>query len=102
VRERAVRAFYEKGLYRTIGETGILIFISLLEHKVWILGDKGINNRIDPDRWKSMAADLARGLREGKGCEALCTAVSRCGEELARHVPRHADDLNELDDELIL
>lgn len=101
VRERAVRAFYEKGLYRTRGATGILIFISLLEHKVWILGDSGINDRIDPDTWQSMAADLGRGLREGRGCEALCAAVSRCGEELAVHVPRHDDDRNELDDELI-
>lgn len=101
VQERAVRAFYEKGLYRTSGATGILIFISLLEHKVWILGDRGINDRIDPGQWQSMAADLARGLKEGKGCEALCTAISRCGEELARHIPRPADDLNELDDELI-
>ena len=29
VRERAVRAFYEQGLYRTRQETGILVFISL-------------------------------------------------------------------------
>jgi putative membrane protein len=101
VRERAVRAFYEKGLYRTSGETGILIFISLLEHKVWILGDKGINDRIDPEQWQSMAADLALGLREGRGCESLCSVISRCGEELARHIPRLGDDLNELDDELI-
>ncbi|MGA7826172.1 MAG: hypothetical protein WCA04_00805, partial [Geobacteraceae bacterium] len=42
VRERAVRAFFEKELYRTRDETGILIFLSLLEHKVWILADRGI------------------------------------------------------------
>ncbi len=48
VRERAVRAFYERGLYRTRQETGVLIFISLLEHKVWILGDRGINAKIPP------------------------------------------------------
>src|ERR1700687_4569696 len=39
VRERAIRAFFEKKLYKTRNENGILIFISILERKVWILGD---------------------------------------------------------------
>lgn len=101
VRERAVRAFYEKGLYRTRQETGILVFISLLEHKVWILGDRGINERIDPRFWQELAARLAQGLREGRACEALCSVVSGCGAELSRHFPRRADDLNELRDEIL-
>lgn len=101
VRERAVRAFYEQGLYRTRQETGILVFISLLEHKVWILGDRGINERIDPRFWQNLAVQLTRGLREGRACEALCSVVSGCGAELSRHFPRRADDLNELRDEIL-
>jgi putative membrane protein len=101
VRERAVQAFYERGLYRTKDGTGILIFLSLLEHKVWILGDRGINERIDPGQWSALTADLARGLRNGRGGEALCDTVRRCGDLLARHFPRRADDRNELPDELI-
>ncbi|ABB31607.1 protein of unknown function DUF477 [Geobacter metallireducens RCH3] len=101
VRERAVRAFYEKGLYRTREETGILIFISLLEHKVWILGDRGINKKIDPRFWQELAAQLARGLREGRACDVLCSVVAGCGAELARHFPHRADDVNELQDEIL-
>lgn len=101
VRERAVRAFFEKGLYRTREETGILIFISLLEHKVWILGDRGINARIPPDFWPQHAVTLSQGIREGKGSEALCRVIGDCGAELARHFPRQADDTNELRDEIL-
>jgi len=101
VQERAVRAFYEQGLYRTRQETGILIFISLLEHKVWILGDRGINEKIDPRFWQELAVRLAQGLREGRACEALCETVADCGAELSRHFPRRADDLNELRDEIL-
>lgn len=101
VRIRAVRAFYEKGLYRTRHETGILIFMSLLERKVWILGDRGINARIDPASWQNMAGDLAAGVAAGKGCDALCDVIARCGDELSRHFPRRADDTNELRDELL-
>jgi putative membrane protein len=101
VRERAVRAFYEKGLYRTQHETGVLIFISLFEHKVWILGDRGINAKIPADAWGELVGILTAGIKAGKACEALCEVVSRCGDELARHFPRKADDSNELQDEIL-
>lgn len=101
VQERAVRAFYEKGLYRTRHETGILIFISLFERKVWILGDRGINARIPPESWQQLAQTLTAGIREGRACEALCAVIDSCGAELTRHFPREADDVNELQNELL-
>lgn len=100
VRERAMAAFFEKGLHRTKGETGILIFISLLERKVWILGDRGINQKIAPEYWLSLATELANGIRSGRAAEALCRVVAGCGAELARHFPHRADDRNELADEI--
>lgn len=101
VRQRAVRAFYEKGLYRTSHETGVLIFISLLERKVWILGDRGISERIAPDAWSSMARDLALGMAEDRCCDALCDTVARVGRELEHHFPRIPDDRNELSDRVL-
>jgi putative membrane protein len=100
VRERALSAFYQKGLYRTRDETGILIFISLLEHKVWILGDRGIDARIAPGSWQTLADELAEGIRAGRGAQSLCTVIARCGAELARHFPRRGDDRNELPDQV--
>jgi putative membrane protein len=101
VHERAVRAFYEKGLYRTRDENGILIFISILERKVWILGDRGVDQRISPESWQAHAKEISAGIREGKACDALCSVVGKCGLVLAEHFPRKADDTNELPDELI-
>jgi putative membrane protein len=101
VQERAVRAFYEKGLYRTRHETGILILISLFERKVWILGDRGINSRIPPESWRDLARTLAEGLREGRACEALCSVIAACGTELSRHFPPEDGEHNELPDEVL-
>lgn len=100
VRSRALIGFYENGLYRTEGETGILIFISLLEHKVWILGDRGINEKIPPGFWDTAARELAAGIKAGKGADALCAVIEGCGNELARHFPRRHDDINELPNEI--
>jgi putative membrane protein len=101
VRDRAVRAFFEKGLHRTRDESGILIFISLLERKVWILGDRGINEKIPLHVWHALARELSAGIREGRPCETLCAVIARCGEHLATHFPRKADDTNELPDNVL-
>lgn len=102
VTSRAVRGFYEKGLYRTKNATGILIFISIFERKVWILGDRGINLKIPAESWQELVRILAAGLKAGRACDSLCEVIRRCGEELARHFPREQDDMNELQDEILI
>lgn len=102
VRERAIRAFFEKGLYRTREETGILVFISLLEHKVWILGDRGINQRIDQHLWITIAGNLADKIRANCAFEGLCITIEKLSAMLAEHFPKKADDTNELPDEMII
>lgn len=101
VRHRCLSAFYEHGLHRTAGETGVLIFISLLERKVWIIGDRGINERIDPATWAELARDLSTGIREGRACAALIGVIDRCGRILTEHFPAGEHDVNELPDMLI-
>ena len=98
VRRRAVHAFHERGLHRTREENGILIFISLLERRVWILGDRGINAVIPPERWSSLASALSSGIREGRMTESLATTIAEVGDILKKHFPRRTDDINELPD----
>jgi putative membrane protein len=101
VRERAVRAFYEQGLYRTSHGTGILIFISLGERTVWILGDRGINERIPQESWQTLAGQVARGVKEGQACQALCAVITACGAVLTEHFPHQPGDRNELPDRVV-
>ncbi len=77
--QRAVRAFYEKGLYKTRQNTGVLFFLSLLEHKVWVLADKGIYENIDQDTLNSFAQTVSHGIKEGRACDALCDAMKEAG-----------------------
>jgi len=87
VRERAVYGFFQKGAHRTEDETGIFIFISLLERRVWILGDRGIHGKIRDDFWRSMTRELTQGIREDRTLEALLSVIEKCGAELTRHFP---------------
>lgn len=101
VRERTERAFYEKGLYRTRDETGVLIFISLLERRVWILGDRGINEKIPYGFWEKKAKELSDGMGKKKYDESICAVIRSCADELVRHFPIKPDDTNEIPNEVI-
>jgi putative membrane protein len=98
--ERALRAFRELALNRTAGRTGILVLVSLLEHRVQVLADSGINARVKPGTWDQVVEIVLAGIRQGDLCQGLCDAVDRCGEILAQEFPIQPDDVNELPDRL--
>ncbi len=96
VREAAIASFFTEGLYKTKDANGILIFISVLERKVWVLADSGINARIDPGQWQGVIDLITQGIKEKRQCEAICNAIIQIGELLKTHFPIQDDDLNEL------
>lgn len=96
VEEAAITAFFSEGLYRTRQQNGILLFVSVLERKVWILGDRGINERIDPHGWDAIVDELSAGIKDGRQGEALCLAIDRVGEMLRTHFPYQRNDTDEL------
>jgi putative membrane protein len=101
VMNRAVRAFYEKGLYKTKQNTGVLFFLSLLERKMWVLADKGIYEKIDQETLNRFASTVSEGIKEGRACDALCDAMKEAGELLAKHFPIMPGDTDELSNKII-
>lgn len=101
VRLRAERAFFERGLYRTKKNTGVLFFLSLLEKKVWILADKGIYEKMDQEALNRFANEVSRGIKEGRACDALSQAIQEIGGYLSKHFPITPGDTNELPDEVM-
>jgi putative membrane protein len=101
VNDRCLAAFTEHGLHYTRNHTGILILVSLLEHRVEVLADRGINEKVPPGTWKEIVGILTAALKSGLAGEGFCKAVERCGEILATHFPRQADDRDELPNKLV-
>jgi putative membrane protein len=97
VQEAALTGFFKEELYRTRDETGILIFISVFEHRVWVLADRGINEKVDKGQWDSIVAHIVSGIKNGQPADAICEAVKEVGAILATHFPVREDDVDELD-----
>lgn len=101
VSQRAAEAFIAEEIFNTRDRTGILIFISLLERRVLVIGDAGINAKVKQEEWDEIASRVANGLRGGKPAEGLITAIQQCGVLLQkRGVERRVDDDNELSNKL--
>jgi putative membrane protein len=98
--EKALRVFRELELNRTAERTGILILVSLLEHRVHVLADSGINARVKAGTWDEVVEIVLAGIKRGDLCQGLCDAIERCGEILAHDFPVQPDDVNELSDRL--
>ncbi len=98
---RSLAAFTGQGLHHTRAETGILIFVSLLEHRVVVLADRGINEKVEAGTWDEIVNRITASLKSGNGCDGFCKAIERCGEILAQHFPRSADDRDELPNKLV-
>lgn len=101
VRARAVEIFKASAESRTHGHTGILIYLSMDEHRAEIVADAAIVDKVEPEVWgEAMAAMLAE-IKQSHVGAGMAAAVERVGAVLAEHFPRAAGDRNELPDRLI-
>jgi putative membrane protein len=101
VRRRAVELFRAGTEKRTKGRTGILLYLSLLEHRAEIVADEAIHSRVDADVWGEAMAALVEGVKGGRAGEGMALAVEKIGEVLAQHLPPTLGNPNELPDRLI-
>lgn len=99
---RAEQAFYKHGLQNTKDRTGILILVSILERRVHVLADKGLNDRVPVGTWDGLVNGILDGIRTGQATDAICAAITKCGVLLAQVSPAGSgDNPNELPDRLI-
>ena len=101
VRRRAIELFKVGAEARTAGRTGILIYLSLGEHMAEIVADEAIHTKVPDTEWGDAMIALIAEVREGRIADGMIAAVNRVGTILAAHLPRAADDVNELPDRLI-
>ncbi len=102
VRRRAIALFKAGTDRRTARRTGVLLYVSLAEHRAEIVADAALHGTVAPEVWGGAMAELVTYLKQGRPGEGMAAAVARLGEILAEHLPRTVTDANELPDRLIV
>nr|WP_246448994.1 hypothetical protein [Sphingomonas sabuli] len=101
VRRRAVQLFKAAAERRTVGRTGILIYLSMGEHRAEIVGDAAITAVTTPETWGEAMASLLADVRAGRPADGIAAAVQQIGIVLAEHFPKSDANPNEIPDKLI-
>lgn len=99
---RAVAVFERLGMHRTAERHGVLVYVSVEDHKLAVVGDRGIHERVGQDYWESLVAAVLAHFRQERPRDGLLHAVGEVGTVLRRHFPRRPDDVNELPDRVSL
>jgi putative membrane protein len=94
--EQATQEFYRHRLHETEARTGVLIFVSLLEHRVLVLADEGIDAKVSSEDWVHVDNAVLSGIKQGTLVDGLCEGVRQAGKQLAQHFPWQEGDRDEL------
>jgi len=102
VHQRALEAFFALNLHATAERTAILVMASVLEHRVEILADSGINAKVPAATWDAILNALVQRIKADELTEGFCIAIRDCGEVLQKDFPGSHDNPNEICDKIII
>jgi len=101
VRRRAIELFRTGCELKTRGRTGVLLYVSLAEHRAELVADKAIADQVEPEIWGEAMALLVDETRAGRPGRGIALAVEKVGAVLTPILPPTHDNPNELPDRLI-
>lgn len=100
VLDRAATVFEKLGMVKTGLRNGVLFYLAVKSHKLAILGDSGINEKVPAHFWEQVKDQILEYFRKQEYCQGLSQGILMTGQELKKHFPWQKDDVNELPDEI--
>lgn len=97
--ERCRELLSSLGLVSTQGRTGVIILLSLQDHKAAVFGDEAIDREIGHQGWHDICDHLVQELKKGEACDALVHAIQTLADRLSVCFPCKPGDVNELPNE---
>lgn len=103
-RERALALFGKLRVWDTAHNNGVLIYLLLAEHRIEIVADRGLNERVAPDTWPRLVAGMSSAFKAGDYEGGLTQAVQQVTALLQQHFALQNGDgnPNELPDRPVL
>ncbi|MQP25509.1 TPM domain-containing protein [Flavobacterium sp. LMO8] len=98
--ERAQEVFHLLKMDETELKNGVLFYICMQSKSFAIIGDKGINDLVEPNFWNSTKDLVIEKFKEGQYKNGLIKGIIEAGEQLKKYFPYNHDDINELSNEI--
>lgn len=101
-RQRAIEVFSELRVWDTEHNNGVLIYLQLVDRKVEIVADRGVNRRAGSAAWETICRDMESHFRQGQFEAGVVGGIRTIGACLAEHYPARGNKLNELPDQPVV
>ncbi len=93
-RERAVTMFGKLRVWDTEHNNGVLIYLLLAEHRIEIVADRGLNQRVSPSQWQEVMERMRASFRQGQFEAGLNDAIDAVDALLVQHFPLAPGQVN--------
>lgn len=101
-RQRAVEVFSQLRVWDTERNSGVLIYVQMIDRKVEILADRGINARVAQAEWDAICRRLEQHFRERRFAAGVAAAIGEISLLLERHFPPRQANPDELPNRPVL
>lgn len=98
--ERAKEVFLSLEMDRTEAKNGVLFYIGVADKSFAIIGDQGIDNKVEADFWNVTKDAVISHFKNQKYKDGLVAGILSAGERLKTYFPYQENDSNELSNEI--
>jgi hypothetical protein len=97
-RTRAEEVFSLLRVWDTEENSGVLIYVQLIDRDIEIVADRGVSAKVPTADWEAICRDMEAAFRDGRYEEGTLHAIERVSSLLAHAFPPRGGDRNELAD----
>ncbi len=97
-RRRAEEVFANLGVWDTESNSGVLIYVQLVDHRIEIVADRGINAKVTQPEWDTICRRMEQAFRQKRYQQGVLSSIDEITMLLAQHFPPLSDNPDELPD----
>ena len=97
-RGRAIELFSQLRVWDTEHNSGVLIYVQLVDRTIEIVADRGINAKVDQASWDGICRRMEAAFGQRQFEQGALAAIDEVTALLARHFPPSVINPNELPD----
>jgi TLP18.3/Psb32/MOLO-1 phosphatase superfamily protein len=101
-RQRGRQVFGQLGVWDTEHNSGVLIYLQLVDRSIEILADRGITAKVEQATWDGICRRMETAFRGGAFEAGTLQGIAEITTLLAGHFPREGAKPNELPDQPVV
>ena len=101
-RQRAHEVFSDLRVWDTEHNSGVLIYVQLVDRRIEIVADRGINAKVPQHAWDAICRRMEAAFRGHRYEGGVLAAIDEITALLVQHFPPRDDNPDELSDQPVI